>query len=234
MGLVGQPHSGQRGDLRAPRAGGEHHRLAGDAAAVGHHLRARRPPETLEPGHAVKVSIAHAALLRRLRVAPQERPGKDDAVVWVEGASSTPFMVSSGTMSRAPLGREDPGLRRRACCEARRSRSRRSRDLRAPREEEVAALPQPDVDPHLASEAASSARWCGGRARCWSPCPTASALRRRCARWLRRRGSPSRAPPRRCTPQLGEVVGQRQPHDPAADDDHLGPRGSGLGGAKRM
>ncbi len=217
---LGRPRAGRVHDLvRANRhlaLGRPHPRGPAAANADAVDARAAR----LEADDLVPGRDLDAELLRRLRVAPDERPGEDHAVVRV---------VAGRLETRdVELRHEAPRLfgGEHACGQAavvleRDARLESLSKGRRARQKEVPALAKPDVDLHLRGELAAHADAVEHQAHVGLARPlraNAAAVASAGAsaevtlvddRDLRHA-------------HLGQVVGDREAHDPGPDDDDVG------------
>ena len=215
---VRQRHAGKAGDGRAPRAAGDHDPVGHDAAAVGLHAlhAAERHVDT---GDARERLDLRAALSRAVGVAPEERPGKDDAVLRVprrgDETAGVELRHDLARLAGRDHSRRQPEalLQFRAVLDA-------AHGLVVVREEEISTLAQPDVDAELLREMAHEIDRLFRQL---------DQQRRRPLRAHAAAIAPGRAFAEISAlededlPRTGarEVPRERQPHDPAADDDDV-------------
>jgi hypothetical protein len=162
----------------------------------------------------------HAEVLARLRVTPHERPGKDHAVVRVVAGGDDPRRIQLGD-DLARLGAVDHPRRDPVLLLQRHRLRQLLGALLAAGEEEVPALAEPDVDPHLGGEVLAEPdrvlhQTHVGLARPLRPHPAAVAPGGAAAEVaLLDHDDPLHA-------ELGQVPRRGQPHDPTTDDDDVG------------
>src|SRR5206468_7719887 len=135
------------GDQRTPRAAGDDDAIGLHAAAVGLDATHAAPRDG-DAGHAGEGLDLRPPLARAVGVAPEEGPGKDDAVVGIPRGGDEAALIEAGhDLARLARGDHARGeavalLQRGAVLDA-------LERLVVVREEEVAALAQPDVDAEL-------------------------------------------------------------------------------------
>ena len=173
-----------------------------------------------KPTTSVNVAISTPSLRRRLREAPHEGPREDDAVVGVVARRDDAVGRELGDdllrLARREHARREPALVLQLA-----ALLERAPPLLAAREEQVAALAEPDVDLELAREVPAHAdallhqphvrlaRPLRAHAAAVAPARAAAQVA------LVDDGDVAHAEPR-------EVVGDRQAHDARADHDDLG------------
>src|SRR6266545_4745370 len=215
---VRERHPRERRDLLRPGAAGEDDRLARDAPAVGPHGGDPRAGG-VEARHAGEGGDARAERLRARRVAPKERPREDDAVVRVPRRSDETPAIELGDDRSGLVCAHDPGaeplapVKRGIPLEPRLLGPRR-------REEEIAAPPEPDVHAEVDREPRAQRDRAAGEPDHRGGPPLrahAAAVPARGAgveRAALEHEHVADAPP-------SELVGEREPHDPAAHDDDV-------------